>query len=161
MNQKVGSIQSKDHILNKLFFFENLKNLLEHCFICRPSDSAVPEDAGIKPKTVRLCMALAVRRYNHCVRSHPQLGWISSLSDKLYLARLNLIPVGQISISGGQISSHSAGSHLCRLDLIPLQISSLSDKLHLARPDLIPVVQILSPTWLDLLPFGQISIQLG
>ncbi len=33
-----------------------------------------------------------------------------------------------------QISSHSAGTHLCRLDLIPLgQISSLWGKLHLAR----------------------------
>ncbi len=26
--------------------------IIQHCFICRPSDSTVSEDAGIKPKTV-------------------------------------------------------------------------------------------------------------
>jgi hypothetical protein len=25
---------------------------IQHCFICRPSDSTVPEDAGIEPRTV-------------------------------------------------------------------------------------------------------------
>jgi hypothetical protein len=39
------------------------------CFICRPSDSTVSEDAGIEPGTVATT-ALAVRRSNHSARSH-------------------------------------------------------------------------------------------
>jgi hypothetical protein len=34
---------------------------IHHCFICRPSDSTVPTDAGIEPRTVATC-ALTVRR---------------------------------------------------------------------------------------------------
>ncbi len=37
---------------------------IQHCFICRPSDSTVPTDAGIVPRTVATG-ALAVRRSNH------------------------------------------------------------------------------------------------
>jgi hypothetical protein len=37
---------------------------IQHCFICRPSDSTVPTDAGIEPRTVATG-ALAVRRSNH------------------------------------------------------------------------------------------------
>ncbi len=29
-----------------------LKYFILHCFICRPSDSTVSEDAGIEPRTV-------------------------------------------------------------------------------------------------------------
>jgi hypothetical protein len=47
-----------------LFMFD-----IQHCFICRPS--TVSEDAGIEPRTVATT-ALAVRRFNHSVRSHPQ-----------------------------------------------------------------------------------------
>jgi hypothetical protein len=36
---------------------------IQHCFICRPSDSTVPTDAGIEPRTVATG-ALAVRRSN-------------------------------------------------------------------------------------------------
>jgi hypothetical protein len=43
---------------------------IQHCFICRPSDSDVSEDAGIESRTVAT-MALAVRRSNHSARSHP------------------------------------------------------------------------------------------
>ncbi len=41
------------------FFFNTF-----FCFICRPSDSTVPTDAGIEPRTVATG-ALAVRRSNH------------------------------------------------------------------------------------------------
>ncbi len=34
---------------------------IRHCFICRPSDPTVSEDAGIEPRTVATT-ALAVRR---------------------------------------------------------------------------------------------------
>ncbi len=37
---------------------------IQHCFICRPSDSTVPTDAGIEPRTVATG-ALAVRRSSH------------------------------------------------------------------------------------------------
>jgi hypothetical protein len=43
---------------------------IQHGFICRPSDSTVSEDAGIKPRTVATS-ALTVRRSNHSARSHP------------------------------------------------------------------------------------------
>ncbi len=41
---------------------------IQHCFICRPSDSTVSEDAGIKPRTVAT-LALAVKHSNHSARS--------------------------------------------------------------------------------------------
>ncbi len=52
---------------------------IQHCFICRPSDSTVPTDAGIEPSTVT--GALAARRSNHQARSHPRLGQISSTDE--------------------------------------------------------------------------------
>jgi hypothetical protein len=42
---------------------------IQHCFIYRPSDSTVSEDAGIEPRTVATS-ALAIRRSNHSARSH-------------------------------------------------------------------------------------------
>jgi hypothetical protein len=44
---------------------------IQHCFICRPSDSTVSEDTGNEPRTVAATTALAVRRSNHAARSHP------------------------------------------------------------------------------------------
>ncbi len=43
---------------------------IQHCFICRPSDSSMSEDAGIEPMTVTT-LTLAVRRSHHSARSHP------------------------------------------------------------------------------------------
>jgi hypothetical protein len=31
---------------------EIFRVFIQHCFICRPSDSTVSDDAGIKPRTV-------------------------------------------------------------------------------------------------------------
>ncbi len=45
-------------------FFTFVQYNIQHCFICRPSDSTVPTDAGIEPRTVATG-ALAVRRSNH------------------------------------------------------------------------------------------------
>jgi hypothetical protein len=50
------------YFLGDFFFFCSYN--IQHCFICRPSDSTVPTDAGIEPRTVATC-ALAVRRSNH------------------------------------------------------------------------------------------------
>ncbi len=43
---------------------------IQHCFICRPSDSTVSEDALIEPRTVATS-ALAIRRSSHTATSHP------------------------------------------------------------------------------------------
>ncbi len=43
---------------------------IQHCFICRPSDSTVSEDAGIEPRTI-VTTALAVSRSNHSAKFHP------------------------------------------------------------------------------------------
>ncbi len=47
--------------------------VIQHCFICRPSDSSVSEDAGIEPRTLAT-LALAVGRSNH---SHPYKSFLS------------------------------------------------------------------------------------
>jgi hypothetical protein len=47
----------------KIFFWGDFlffSYYIQHCFICRPSDSTVPTDAGIEPRTVATG-ALAVR----------------------------------------------------------------------------------------------------
>jgi hypothetical protein len=45
--------------------------VIQHCFICRPSDSTVSKDAGIEPRTVAT-LALTARCSNHLARSHTQ-----------------------------------------------------------------------------------------
>ncbi len=64
-------IRLKTFFLRKLFWFSLFMYGIQHCFICRPSDSTVSEDAGIEPRTVATT-ALAVRRSNQSARSHPQ-----------------------------------------------------------------------------------------
>jgi hypothetical protein len=44
---------------------------IQHCFLGRPSDYTVSEDAEIEPRTVATS-ALAVRRSSHSAKSHPQ-----------------------------------------------------------------------------------------
>jgi hypothetical protein len=53
-------------LLKRGFFGFSLLFLydIQHCFICRPSDYTVSEDAGIEPRTVATT-ALAVRRFIH------------------------------------------------------------------------------------------------
>ncbi len=55
------------------WIFSFIQCVLQHCFICRPSDSSVSEDAGIEPRTVAT-LPLTARRFNHSARSHPE-GW--------------------------------------------------------------------------------------
>jgi len=49
------------HVKIQLFLF---MYYIQHCFICRPSDSIVPTDAGIEPRTVANGV-LRVKRSNH------------------------------------------------------------------------------------------------
>ncbi len=51
----------KKYFWGDFLFFSHY---IQHCFICRPSDSTVPTDAGIEPRTVATG-ALPVRRSNH------------------------------------------------------------------------------------------------
>ncbi len=57
-----------EEICNYLVLYSMRRPLIvyyiQHCFICRPSDSTVPTDAGIEPRTVATG-PLAVRRSNH------------------------------------------------------------------------------------------------
>ncbi len=66
---EIAKIKSQVIHSKYIFFFPYRYNV-QHCFICRPSDSTVPTDAGIEPRTVATS-ALAVRRSNHQARSHP------------------------------------------------------------------------------------------
>jgi hypothetical protein len=72
-------------------FFFFFKYDIQHCPICRPSDSTVWKDAGIEPRTVATT-ALAVRRSNHSARSHPptRLDLIHIRRDLIH-SRLDLI----------------------------------------------------------------------
>jgi hypothetical protein len=69
------SSETEQHVSFKYFFrgiFQFFFSYyIQHCFICRPSDSTVPTDAGMEPRTVATG-ALTVRRSNHWARSHPQ-----------------------------------------------------------------------------------------
>jgi hypothetical protein len=51
---------------------------IQHCFICRPSDSTVSEDAGIEPRTVATrhwqSYALTTRLLNTTTSAHPPKG---------------------------------------------------------------------------------------
>ncbi len=56
-----------------LFEFYGFKYFIQHCFICRPSDSTVSEDAGIEPRTVAT-LPLEVRHFIQSARFHLQMG---------------------------------------------------------------------------------------
>ncbi len=61
-----------DKLKGDFFGFILLMYDFQHCFICRPSDSTVLEDAGIEPRT-DATMALDVIRSNHSAGSHSYL----------------------------------------------------------------------------------------
>ncbi len=73
-----------------IFLFIFLSSYIQHCLICRSSDSTMPTDAGIEPRTVATG-ALTVRPSNHQARSHshqarshsPRLDLITFLKIKV------------------------------------------------------------------------------
>ncbi len=70
-----GILEEAHAFLVQSFFrgiFFLLMYVIQHCFIFRPSDSTVSEDAGIEPRTVATLVWTA-RRSNHLARSHPHL----------------------------------------------------------------------------------------
>jgi hypothetical protein len=54
-------------------------HVIQHCFICRLSDSTVSEDAGIEPRTV-MTLTLTARLCHHSARSH-KIKWIRGLMN--------------------------------------------------------------------------------
>jgi hypothetical protein len=62
------SIESE--ILTEGFFVFIFIYYIQHCFICRLSDSTGSVDAGIEPRTVAT-LTLTARCYNHSARPHP------------------------------------------------------------------------------------------
>ncbi len=80
-------IDNSTEMLNRGDFFYFVQYFIQHCFICRPSDSTVSEDAGIDPRT----SAPAVRRSNLLDRSHPH-----TRLDLIYNIRLDLIHLKEI-----------------------------------------------------------------
>jgi hypothetical protein len=67
---EIGCVYLVLYIFGGDFFNFFSSYYIQHCFICRPSDSTVLTDAGIEHRTVATS-ALAVRRSNHLARSHP------------------------------------------------------------------------------------------
>ncbi len=57
-------------LLKGIFCFFLFMYVIQHCFICCPSDSTVLEDAGIEPRT-DASLALTARRSNNSAISHP------------------------------------------------------------------------------------------
>jgi hypothetical protein len=64
------------------FFF--FMYVIQQCFICRPSNSTVSEEAGIEPRSVAT-LALTATRSNHSTRSHPHLARSHPLVNLLSL----------------------------------------------------------------------------
>ncbi len=69
VNQCCGSGIINRGIFLGFFLLCMLGYCIQHCFICRPSDSNVSEYAGIEPRTVAT-LALAVRSSNNSARSY-------------------------------------------------------------------------------------------
>jgi hypothetical protein len=63
----------------RIFWLYLFMYVIQHYFICRPSDSTETEDAGIEPRIVAT-LALTVKRSYHSARSHPLFGY-----TRLYL----------------------------------------------------------------------------
>jgi hypothetical protein len=58
---------------NVSYFGLDYMFFIQHCFICRPSDSTVSEDAGIKHRTVGRSIRVSIRldRNIRCPRTVP------------------------------------------------------------------------------------------
>ncbi len=119
------------YLLNRVIFWFFMY-FFQHCFICRPSDSSVSEDAGIESRTV-VTLTLAVRHSNpsarshlhsarshpHSVRSHPLSARYHTLSARYHplSARYHPLSTRSPPLSAGyhplSVRSHplSARSH--------------------------------------------------
>jgi hypothetical protein len=62
--------------------------VIQHCFVCRPSDSTVSGDAEIEPRTVAT-LALTARRSNQSAGSHLWL--ICRFLRQQYVKRMHAV----------------------------------------------------------------------
>ncbi len=90
--------------------------VIQHSFICRPSDSTVSKDAGIKPRTVETLALTDRRRSNQSARSHPH-----STRSHPHSARSH--PNSYIS------HPHSSNLILTRIDLIHTRLDLAQTRL--------------------------------
>jgi hypothetical protein len=67
-NQPTFDISSRSK--KRGFFSFLFMYVIQHSFICRPSDSTVSGEAAIEPRAVAT-LALTARRTNHWARSYP------------------------------------------------------------------------------------------
>ncbi len=79
---------------------------IQHCFICRPSDSTVSEDAGIELRRVATT-TLADRRSNHSARSHPQLCKYNRKKHQIQLPYVNTGCINQILLKHHRVENRS------------------------------------------------------
>ncbi len=69
------------YLLKGRFF---CKYVIQHCFICRPSNSTVSEEAGIKPRIVA-ALTLTAKRSNHWLDPiHSRLDLIHTRLDRIH-----------------------------------------------------------------------------
>jgi hypothetical protein len=76
-----GNVQPNENRLKVVLGLFLFMYVIQHCFVCRPSDSTVSEDAGIESSIVATLALTARRRSNHSAislshfgyRSHPLL----------------------------------------------------------------------------------------
>ncbi len=63
-------------------FSSSFMYVIQHCFICGPSDSTMSEDAGIEPRTVAT-LALRARRSNYLGQPYAKVDLISKPESTL------------------------------------------------------------------------------
>ncbi len=68
-DQSYPNWRKREHYFKRKFFgFFLFMYVIQHCFICRHSDSTVSEDAGTEPRTVAT-LALTDRRSDHSAKT--------------------------------------------------------------------------------------------
>jgi hypothetical protein len=80
----------------------------QHCFICRPSDSTVSEDAGIEPRTVATSALAGQTLW--------PLGYISS-TTRLHLI-IVLVPSLSLLAAAMSFEGESASANVDRLQVV-------------------------------------------
>jgi hypothetical protein len=93
---------------------------IQHCLICRPSDSTVSDDAGIEPRTVGIgCQTLWPLGYISSTTRlhliHPQLGYIS-FTTRLHLIIVPvLVPSLALLAAAKRFEGESASANVDRM----------------------------------------------
>ncbi len=87
--------------------------VIQHCFICRPSDTIVSEDAGIEPRTVST-VALTTRGqtcHKYEVIEVMTVSWALELQTMFFNEHLSIISSLTLLFAGRERSGHLTGFH--------------------------------------------------